>query len=375
MAAGSSTLPNETVTLRLPTGEEVDGIIPGGLSDDQAKSYMQMKRPDVFGPPAGIKAPQQQPMQQVDITGKSQNPQAQFAGLPGAWGNRPVQGKDLIPGSIAGGAAAAVASPTLAAGTLPFVRQFAAKHPVVTMMAAQEGIHQLRQTPGVGRFIPSAAEWLPFLMGGGKEAAKGEAEPPPSTDQLPGRPYMPNPRFEPQPEPEPLPPRNGPLLLKGEVQQSTAPTNYKKLPWMPNLEKALGNKPGAIKPGVPIRQQQIAQPMRESSAVQDYGYDEAAKEFHVTPKGGNTTYIYGDVPPEQAQAFDQAESKGQAWQQMRSNTLVGKVVNGKRVDIKPTAPSSYDPNNLTDILTRSVRAAKQGTLAQQSQGQQNSPSK
>lgn len=38
------------------------------------------------------------------------------AGLPGLTGNRPVLGRDLVPGALAGGAAAMAATPTLAGG-------------------------------------------------------------------------------------------------------------------------------------------------------------------------------------------------------------------------------------------------------------------
>jgi len=92
-------------------------------------------------------------------------------------------------------------------------------------MAAQEAIHQVRENVPGGKYIPSAAEWLPFLMQGGKGESPAAAaeEPAIRTDQIPGRPYQPNPRYQPRPEPEPLPQRTGPLLLKGEVQEPGAP--------------------------------------------------------------------------------------------------------------------------------------------------------
>ena len=52
MAGASSTLQsNETVSLKLPTGEMIDAVVPGGLSDEDVKSYVQMKRPELFGAP------------------------------------------------------------------------------------------------------------------------------------------------------------------------------------------------------------------------------------------------------------------------------------------------------------------------------------
>lgn len=50
MAAGSSTLQSETVTIRLPSGEEVDAIVPSGMSDDQVRGLMQQKHPEFFQP-------------------------------------------------------------------------------------------------------------------------------------------------------------------------------------------------------------------------------------------------------------------------------------------------------------------------------------
>jgi len=43
------------------------------------------------------------------------------------------------------------------------------------------------------------------------------------------------------------------------------------------------------------------------------------------------------VSPEEAQSFTEAESKGKAWQAIRSNPLVAKIVNGKRLAVQPPA--------------------------------------
>lgn len=262
--------------------------------------------------------------------------------------NAPDSVGDTIGGLTIGGTAAMAASPAL-----PFVRKLAAKQPVISTMA---GIQAAKKIPVVGPYIEKipGIDFLPFLLGmgsgKGESAAEKETLQSPSTDQMPGRPYQPNPRYTPPPEPEPLPQRTGPLLLKGQVQEPV-PTKMSKLPWMPELEKSLGNEPLQVKPGVPIKNQP-----RISSAVKDYSYDSDAREFHVQPTGGSTGYIYGDVSPEDAQAFHNAESKGQAWQQMRNNPLVGKVVNGKRVDVKPVSRNAG--NDLTDILTQSLRQAQ-----------------
>ena len=73
----------------------------------------------------------------------------------------------------------------------------------------------------------------------------------------------------------------------------------------------------------------------ESSALKSFKYDPQTQEFEsVTQTGAH--YIHGDVSPEQAAAFESASSKGKAWNTLRQNsTLVAKVVNGKRVPVKP----------------------------------------
>jgi hypothetical protein len=57
----SSTSPsNETVSLKLPSGEMVDAIVPAGLNDDQVRLIMRMKRPDLLAtsPRAGMSLPE-----------------------------------------------------------------------------------------------------------------------------------------------------------------------------------------------------------------------------------------------------------------------------------------------------------------------------
>lgn len=103
----------------------------------------------------------------------------------------------------------------------------------------------------------------------------------------------------------------------------------------------------------------------DSSALKSYKYDPATKEFEsVTTSGAH--YIHGDVSPEQAAAFESAESKGKAWNDLRKNsTLVAKVVNGKRMAIRPSSElQSSDPNDLTLQLQKMLDdalAAKQST--------------
>jgi hypothetical protein len=113
------------------------------------------------------------------------------------------------------------------------------------------------------------------------------------------------------------------------------------------LEKGLGASP-PLNRNVPLRGQLASSmkeappdmpeghtPVKDSSAVRSYQHDPAAREFHVRGSSGDTTYVYGDVSPEAAKGFQDAPSKGQAWQTMKQNPLVAKIVNGKRVAIKP----------------------------------------
>lgn len=149
-----------------------------------------------------------------------------------------------------------------------------------------------------------------------------------------------------------------------QPQEAPAPQPIKPSQVQAALEQSLGAK--KLQPNVPLRQQMdvlssnpsdIAEghtPVK-SSAVKSFMYDAAAREFHAATNTGNTVYVYGDVSPEEAQAFATAESKGKAWMQIRNNPLVAKIVNGKRVSVKPVAPSSED---LTGILEQSLAAAK-----------------
>ncbi len=133
-------------------------------------------------------------------------------------------------------------------------------------------------------------------------------------------------------------------IARGSVAQmmnsakKTSPSQVEGL-----LQQGLGNKP--LDPNVPLKMQGKAADLPEghtpveSSALRSYKYDPTAKEFHARATSGDTTYVYGDVSPEAAQGFEQAESKGKAWQGIRSNPLVAKIVNGKRIDVKPARGS------------------------------------
>jgi hypothetical protein len=130
----------------------------------------------------------------------------------------------------------------------------------------------------------------------------------------------------------------------GSMAQSVAPPKVTRAILEQQLNEALGGK--ALKSDVPLRQQVPTKGTAEapklpagfspvdSSALKGFKYDPTTKEFETITQGGQR-YIHGDVSPEDAQAFMDADSKGKAWQQIRENPLVAKVVNGKRIAIKP----------------------------------------
>ncbi len=116
------------------------------------------------------------------------------------------------------------------------------------------------------------------------------------------------------------------------------------------LNQGLGGK--ALEPNIPIKNQGgVITPKAsevtpsasvpeghtpvDSSALKSYKYDPSTREFEVMTQGGGG-YVHGDISPDQAKAFEDAPSKGKAWQSIRQNgTLVAKIINGKRIPVKP----------------------------------------
>jgi len=118
--------------------------------------------------------------------------------------------------------------------------------------------------------------------------------------------------------------------------------------------------PSTLKPGVRIADQFNAQatpapaaevpadhtPVEKAdSPVQSYKYDPDAREMHVQARSTGQVHVYGDVSPEDAEAFANAPSKGRAWQAMKQNVQVAKVINGKRVAIRPAEPHTGVPDD------------------------------
>jgi hypothetical protein len=115
----------ETVTLKLPSGEAVDFIIPAGLSDAQAKGFVFSKRPDFFvtpgrplkglSQPAQGQLPQLSPSEEMPLSQASEDAKDNVGQTLGELGGPAAAGL-----AIAGTGAAL---PALAARALPPVTE------------------------------------------------------------------------------------------------------------------------------------------------------------------------------------------------------------------------------------------------------------
>lgn len=201
----------ETVTVQLPSGEEVDVIVPSGMSDQQVNDLLRKQQPDLFKP-----APQEQQLP------KETPPQPSAAsrlwtGIKNSFNHGPSyfeSNKDM---------------------ENYLNSKFDPKHPWATnpLVPGTEVYKDIRNgdiAGGLGRIGGTAAQILPMLFGGaGEEPAEPglpQMKPPTKPSEVLGQawsgertglPYQPNPHYAPAPVAEPLPPRTGPLLLKGEV--------------------------------------------------------------------------------------------------------------------------------------------------------------
>lgn len=159
------------------------------------------------------------------------------------------------------------------------------------------------------------------------------------------------------PPPEPsdalgsIPVKRGQLADQIQQPQTSAPVPRGSIKQMmgdlgPQLRKSMdvppppdpklpiyqrGSLAAAVQEGVPDMPQ--GHTAYQSSALKSSMYDPDAQEFHARySSGGDTTHVFGDVSPEEAEAFNQAKSKGTAMQQIKnSHPLVAKVINGKRM--------------------------------------------
>jgi hypothetical protein len=137
------------------------------------------------------------------------------------------------------------------------------------------------------------------------------------------------------------------------------------------LQNAVGNKP--IKPGVTMKNQGSAPAPAPSDipaghtpvtseALKSYKYDPDAREFHAQYNSNpGKIHVFGDVSSEDAQAFEQAKSKGGAMQMIRKNPEVARIIGGKRVALTPSGRGST--NDLGPTLQKMLDQAKAGNAA------------
>jgi hypothetical protein len=128
--------------------------------------------------------------------------------------------------------------------------------------------------------------------------------------------------------------------------QAKAKANYHLSALEEQLNSALGGK--KLAPGVPLKDQASAMQAPaaklpegftpvDSSALNGYKYDPGAQTFESITKSGEH-YVHGEVDPETAQSFVDAESKGLAWNRLRNApgvTYLGKMRNGKLLPAQP----------------------------------------
>lgn len=327
----------ETVTMRLPSGEEIDGVVPAGLSDDEVKSYVRMKRPDLFGAPAGIQSPAN-PMDQYT---QEHSPAAGVAAMSGGTPNlRPAStAEGVLGGAGLGAAGLATYGPAVAGVTLPFLRTQAQKHPIIATMAAQQLIHEARQIPGVGRFIPSAAEWLPFLIPG--MAGKGGPKPEPIEPAFPGAPEPTMPPEIQQSQPLGKVPPTG-ALPEAQSGEALANTPRPKLPFLPPQYP-----PEAPQTFAPPRTPSPAATDRlETRSIQEQIRDAAETEDQTRQRIIDQEWFARNAP---------STTKGDLVQQARAGRAQPTVAD------EPVTPSAPAPSPESDEM---VKMKKMLTAAQ-----------
>jgi KTSC domain len=268
------------------------------------------------------------------LPGSSPNPQPATEGMTHA--------AELGIGAAAGG----VYGPGIARAAAPYAL------PALGSYA----ISKARELPVIGpvlKHIPFA-EMIPWMAAG--RGKVGEAEPAPEAA----------PEVTPEGAPEAAPALKAPPETPaiGEPAVASPPVASVEAPSAPPAKIAPPNPArigDLLNEGLGGKIPEGHTPTGSSSALQSYKYDPATREFEAVTKSGQH-YVYGDVPPEAADKFMSAPSKGKAWTELRATpgvTQVAKVVNGQRVGTQPpVAIRSASPDDLTPILQQSLEAAK-----------------
>lgn len=162
-------MPNETVTLKLPSGEEVDAIVPEGLDDAGVKALVRMKHPDLFGPPAPAAGPHVQIQEMAgtqSLTGPAHGAGSLGPGqpeaTPGMW-KAGITGLSTVPAVLSGGASVPVQSAVLGlTGAAESKLEGGSNKEAAISGAIGAAI------PGAGAAVQKAASYLPSAARAGK---------------------------------------------------------------------------------------------------------------------------------------------------------------------------------------------------------------
>ncbi len=131
------------------------------------------------------------------------------------------------------------------------------------------------------------------------------------------------------------------------------------------LDRAVGNEPVTIKPGVTMRNQIRAKlpegftPVK-SSLVQGYKYDPASERFDAVLNSGEH-YAHSGITPEQVKAFESAKSPGQAWNSLRKGPGVVQI----EKNFQPSKPGTI-ANEAGEIIPKS-KAGMQSPVMQKAE--------
>lgn len=326
--------------------------------------------------------------------------------MPGAGPVLAYAGDQLESGDIAGGVGTTLgAAATLLAGVkAPAIAEGASS---AASAAADTGAAAVRAS---ARGVNQALVKAPGTIGGTVGAAVGAklggatgAELGGIAGTVAGKELLPQLRIPGEGFGFPNRVQGGPATIPPEAAAAAAAEPIKAAPVVPTsvpkitpavveqqLETSLGGR--KLVPGVSLRNQATAQAAAagklpegftsvDSSALKGYKYSPETREFESITQGGQH-YIHGDVSPDEVDNFADADSKGKAWQQIKSqNPLVAKVVNGRRVSTVPSRSATVEPpktisaaaakpqldaaaDDLSAILQESLKKVRAEKLAQ-----------
>jgi hypothetical protein len=247
-------------------------------------------------------------------------------------------------GAKAGLKAAAKKLPVAMVRRIPYVGDVAADvYKAASDAASDAGSERPPSAPGYERYAPNTA-----------------APAQPGPDQAPPAPA---PAAQAQPAPAAAPPAAAPKANPAVLEQQ--------------LNDALGGKP--LQPGVSLRNQASAPkatlpegftPVESSSLLKGYKYSPDTQEFDAVLQNGQR-FRHGEVTPEQFQAFEETDSKGKAWNDLRDApgvTPLGKVNAGGTLQprIKPRT-IVVDPETgsreFSDVVASKSQPAPQAKAA------------